>query len=47
MNEEYAERGRYYDDSAGIERAVEEVIREADASSPPGAESVAEGIQVH
>ena len=26
MNQEYAERGRYYDDSAGVERAVEEVI---------------------
>ena len=29
MNQEYAERGRYYDDSAGVERAVEEVVREA------------------
>lgn len=29
MNREYAERGRYYDDSAGVERAVEEVVREA------------------
>ena len=26
MNREYAERGRYYDDSAGVERAVEEVV---------------------
>ena len=41
MNQEYAERGRYYDDSAGVERAVEEVVsdetvREAKPSSAPG-----------
>ena len=42
MNQEYAERGRYYDDSAGIERAVEEVVsdetvREAKPGSAPNA----------
>ena len=42
MNQEYAERGRYYDDSAGVERAVEEVVREANMSSAPGADAAAE-----
>ena len=47
MNREYAERGRYYDDSAGVERAVEEVVsdetvREAKPGSAPGAEPGAE-----
>ena len=43
MNREYAERGRYYDDSAGVERAVEEVVSEANTNSAPGAESAVEG----
>ena len=42
MNQEYAERGRYYDESAGVERAVEEAVRVANTSSAPGAESAAE-----
>ena len=42
MNREYALRGRYYDDSAGVERAVEEVVREAKPSSAPGTEPDAE-----
>ncbi len=37
MNQEYAERGRYYDDSAGVERAVEQVVREANPGSAPNA----------
>ena len=37
MNREYAERGRFYDDSAGVERAVEEVVRdEAVGDAKPG-----------
>jgi predicted metalloprotease with PDZ domain len=43
MNREYAELGRYYDDSAGVERAVEEVVSVANTSSAPNAESAAEG----
>jgi predicted metalloprotease with PDZ domain len=43
MNQEYAERGRYYDDSAGVERAVEEAVSVANANSAPGAESAPEG----
>lgn len=43
MNREYPEQGRFYDDSAGIERAVEEVVREANKSSAPGGESAARG----
>ena len=43
MNQEYAERGRFYDDSAGIERVVEEVVGAANASSSPGVESAAKG----
>ncbi len=31
MNQEYAQRGRFYDDSDGVERAVEEVLSEAGA----------------
>ncbi len=42
MNREYAERGRYYDDSAGVERAVEEVVSVANTNSARGAESVPE-----
>ena len=47
MNREYAERGRYYDDSAGVERAVEEVVRdetvrEAKPGSASGTEPNAE-----
>ena len=29
MNQQYAQRGRYYADSAGIEEAIEQVVREA------------------
>ncbi len=43
MNREYAELGRYYDDSAGVERAVKEVVSVANTSLAPGAESAAEG----
>jgi predicted metalloprotease with PDZ domain len=38
MNREYAELGRYYDDSAGVERAVEETVSVANTSSAPGVE---------
>jgi predicted metalloprotease with PDZ domain len=33
MNEEYAQRGRFYADSGGIETAVEEVVRAANAGA--------------
>ncbi len=47
MNREYAERGRYYDDSAGVERAVEEVVRdEAVGEAKPGsAPNAAPGVE--
>jgi predicted metalloprotease with PDZ domain len=38
MNQEYAQRGRFYADSAGIEGAVEEIVRGANAGGAnPGA----------
>jgi predicted metalloprotease with PDZ domain len=33
MNQEYAQRGRFYPDSAGIEEAVEEVVRAANSAA--------------
>ena len=33
LNQQYAQRGRFYPDGAGIEEAVEEVVRTANASS--------------
>jgi predicted metalloprotease with PDZ domain len=33
LNQQYAQRGRFYPDSAGIEEAVEEVVRTANAGS--------------
>lgn len=42
MNREYAERGQFYDDSAGVERAVEEVVSEAKPGSAPNAPLSAE-----
>jgi predicted metalloprotease with PDZ domain len=33
LNQQYAQRGRFYADSAGIEEAVEEVVRTANADS--------------
>jgi predicted metalloprotease with PDZ domain len=33
LNQQYAQRGRFYADSAGIEEAVEEVVRTANAGS--------------
>ena len=37
MNQQYAQRGRFYADSAAVERAVEETVREAKPGSAPNA----------
>jgi predicted metalloprotease with PDZ domain len=40
LNQQYAQRGRFYADSAGIEEAVEEVVRAANAgaANPPASD---------